>query len=385
MDAEGDAVVVWGGDRGGLAASTRQGDGAWSKPQRIARPRHRQWEWVAAMAGNGDIAAARATGRGIQVVRRLAERPWRKPWTIPHSANGLLYDVAMDRRGDITVVWRNPARRTILTTQFGVGHGWRKSVVVGKPWKVVAAPDVAMDARGDATLAWIGRRHKTSPRRVREVQRPVHGRWTNPRTLTATNLEGAETVPPLYVAMDPGGDTTVAWSAWPDTVTQGFAQVVRRPAGGRWQAPVRVSPVGLDYAEVTGLAMDNRGDTSVSWLAVSAHNRLSIAVAQRPAHGSWHPATVVTPPSANPDPQTALAMGPHGAITVAWYDDPYAPRPSIQAAFRPAFGQWEPTHTLETGSGVTGPVGLAAGAAGRAVVTWSGADSHGWQVHAAWR
>ena len=144
-------------------ASWRIDGGPWSKPKSLSSPATRASAPQVAVNGRSAVVVWKSAGR-IMASRHPAGSGWTRPVAVSGEtpkANKL--DVAMDRRGDITVVWQYPAgTRTVRNLAVRAvrrleGGRWGESVRLSGPlsrptWD--KRPQVAMGGRGRTTVVW---------------------------------------------------------------------------------------------------------------------------------------------------------------------------------------------------------------------------------------
>jgi hypothetical protein len=147
------------------------------------------------------------------------------------------------------------------------------------------------------------------------------------------------------LAVDAAGTVTVAWatSSTPPSVV-----VRRHPSDGGWGKPV---VIGHGYAPQA--AVDGRGNVTIAWLTQRQGFTDGVVAARRPVGGPWsapvrlsHDLSVPGYPHGGEDVYGAtdldLAVSPHGATVAvwAWGSDDRSKPWRIQSAFRPAGAAW---------------------------------------------
>lgn len=207
------------------------------------------------------------------------------------------------------------------------------------------------------TVAWGSQLRWPEP--VKVQQRTATGRWLAPVTLGV----GYNPV----VASDGAGNLTVAWSRDRRGFTTGV-WVARKPVGQPWTRPVHVSedraapayPDGGSTYGATGLDVAmSRGAAVVTWLWGNWEREIPFRVqaAYRPAHGQWGTAQALTAPPARADEPRA-ALGRDGTAWVAYDLTPATGPTRVEVRSRPASGGWGPAERLARGTlgdvGVTG-------------------------------
>ena len=274
--------------------------------------------------------------------------------TSAHSVHG--QQVAM-AGGATTAVWQSSGR--IQVALRPAGGAWTSPRTLSRPGGQASFPQVAMSPSGAAVVVW--QQHLGGHDRAVVVRRPAGGPWSSPRTLSGSFGDAAWP----QVALDAHGNATVVWERdWADG-GRSAALVVRRPAGGRWTAPMRLSAAGQPGSGPV-VAMDPSGDTLVAWMGRHAGHGAVEAVL-RPAHRTWGEAARVSGVS-RAGALGDVAMAPSGTAVVVWHR--WGGSHSRAAAtIRPAGRQWQTPATLsEPGVDALYPHVVVGG--GVTTVTW---------------
>jgi hypothetical protein len=164
-----------------------------------------------------------------------------------------------------------------------LSDGWTSPVAIGNH---AEPPQLAVDDAGDIVVAWLAL--GADGWRPQVVTRPVGGAWTAPVDLAPPPLS-AEPV----VASGPGGTSTVAWSQ-----ADGGVVASTRPLGGSWTAPQQVAPGGVAVKAAApwfDLTVGRTGATLLSFTRAPDGSTSYIGAAYRPAGGAWQPPTRVSP------------------------------------------------------------------------------------------
>lgn len=139
--------------------------------------------------------------------------------------------VAIGPGGNVTVVYNDPDRRggRIFSRRRVVGEGWRARVPVVRDG---GQGDVVVDRWGTSTFTFLRYRHRSVV--VMATRRPAGTvAWPRPQRLSPKRF----TIGEWSQAQHPSGAISVAMQR-----RSGRIDVVRRPPGGPWRAPVQVSP-----------------------------------------------------------------------------------------------------------------------------------------------
>jgi len=248
--------------------------------------------------------------------------------------------VAFDERGDAVAVWSSEdgtleggVKKYEVQAAFrSAGGAWQAPETLSAPGEGGSADEasVAFDGRGGMFAVWEsysanvpeGDAHFS----VRAAFRPAGGAWQAPVDLSPIEAPGG--VHPS-LAVDAQGDAIVSWNRGAGPVQEAF-----RPAGGAWQAPVDLTQ-GKEEGNFSQVAFDKQGDALVTWLGGGG-----LQSAFMPAGGVWQPyATVGSEFVAGSD----FAMDGRGDAVAVWasWTEGFLSHRVVQAAFRPAGGEWQ--------------------------------------------
>jgi hypothetical protein len=197
---------------------------------------------------------------------------------------------------------------------------------------------IAVDGQGDAMAVWQSEDGEleggVSSYEARTAFRPAGGAWQAPERLSL----GGQSADEANVAFDVHGDAFAVWEAYSSSVPEGDAhfsiQAAFRPAGGAWQAPVDLSPVEAPWSVHPSLAVDVQGDAIVTWNRAEGPGGGYVQEAFRPAGGVWQAPVDVTQGNAWGD-YSQVAFDKQGDALAMWQDP-------LQSAFMPAGGTWQP-------------------------------------------
>lgn len=281
--------------------------------------------------------------------------------------------IAVDGAGDVTVVWERYAESKMLiqADYRPAGGSWQPFETIGEmPLASAPEPWIAVDKAGDATAIW--KAHET----IQSAYKPAGGNWEAP-----VAVSGSESFTP-QAAVDAKGDTTVVWMHF--NGSEYVVQSAYRPAGGSWEAPTLVSEPG-EHGGDPYIALDAKGDTLVVWRSASETTE-AVRAAFRPSGGSWEaPATLSIPGHGVEELRTALA--PSGDAVTVWsdYTKEVGGYSTVDAAFRPAGGNWEAPVELSQGGANAFPSDVVFDSSGNAAVIWERSDGTSNMVQAAYR
>ncbi len=235
---------------------------------------------------------------------------------------------------------------------------WSAPVVVAPALadRVARLPVVTLDGRGNTSAIWEVFSRGGSGYVGATADWHAGRGWTAP-----TQLAGGVAA---QLAGDPQGDLLAVW-----TDVEGISQRIRaafRPRGGRWRAPVFVSPAG-EQASVPKAALDARGRALVVWTGYSSAS-FTVESASRGTTGRWSQAvTLARGISGDPD----IAMNASGRALVVWNGQTGMTR----VASRSPTGNWTAPTTLSSPNDQGHNPRVALNAAGIAIAVWMGAPS----------
>ncbi|MGA9285959.1 MAG: PKD domain-containing protein [Solirubrobacteraceae bacterium] len=173
--------------------------------------------------------------------------------------------IAMDPNGEPTAIWsslRAGEKQSIEVFSPTPPHeAPRASGVLAKETGAsLLEPTIAMNAGGDTTVAW------SSPSQaVTAVTRPAGGVFGNPITITGPSACAGK----LAVAVDKSGDSVVVWMG-----SGGFVEASTRADGGSFGAPVKLSAGGETLGSITA-AFDSQGNAMATWMNFDGTNDIA--------------------------------------------------------------------------------------------------------------
>jgi hypothetical protein len=160
------------------------------------------------------------------------------------------------------------------------------------------APELAVDRSGDAVLVF----HTATDRAAAAVM-TAGASWQPVEHLSPAGVETAD----VALAMNPAGAAAVAVGR-----AGGRVDLVERPPGGAWGAPVRVVHSRATVYDVL-VALDPAGDVFLGWGGYALYGKV------RPAGGTWGARTTISPDAgAEVLEATYAAIAPDGAVAVLW-------------------------------------------------------------------
>jgi hypothetical protein len=310
---DGIAVIVWqrntsAGEQ--IVASLRRHDGTWRAEHPLSAVGSLIYSQQVDMDNKGGAVAVWESRGRIQVARHPAGGTWHDARTLSrHHAH--FPDVVTNGRGDITVVWQKQidGHDRTQVVRRPVDGSWTNPRTISKSRGDVIRPTVAMDNRGDATVVWERMWADGGRSAVFVARRPAHGSWSSQLRLSpGTSASG-----PL-VAMDRKRRTLVAWTAPHDG--QPHVKVTLR-ASGDWRPIEDLSYPGAG-ASLAELAMDNAGNAMIAGVSSIGGDTRAVAW-QRHVWGSWHPPKLLSP--AGTDVRNVQAAMASASLFVVWETD----------------------------------------------------------------
>jgi hypothetical protein len=159
---------------------------------------------------------------------------------------------------------------------------------------------------------------------------------------------------PIDVAVDPAGNSVVAWT----THWDGAVQIGYRPAGGRFSVTT-LDGFGQAYVQVDA---DSQGHFTVVWMSGDG----SVKTVVVSPGGQVGPAELIAPPAPSDAARAcpALDVAPSGAAVATWQtqtkNEVGVTNTRIDGALRGANGSWDPADEIYPGDSAFGaPCGEA--------------------------
>lgn len=377
--ANGDAAVIWrqilttGVVR--IMASSRNNGGSWGAPMPVSGGGTKDKTLHQVAMNAHTIVVVWESARHIWVSRKPESSGWTRPVSLAEVGYQSNLAVAIDRPGDISVVWpQDDAVMIVRRPASGHwGHPSRMSGPVRRSRFDVNAR-VAMDARGDTTVSWLRGFYEDDHCIVMAARRgAAAAHWSRPIDLGGGCYGGGP-----RLAMNPRGDTAATWQNDVAEGTGPFVQAAVRPAGGGWQVSTLGGPPMADES-LGGVGLDDTGNATVAW-ETQYGNGFKLLASRRPVGKRWG---VPRPAGATSGVSPEVATGGEGTTTIVWtrFTDGVGYGP-VLAVQRPPAGPWGSDQTLSTGS----PVDLTQGAQvamdrqGHTVVVWSQVLDHNPQI-----
>jgi hypothetical protein len=326
-----------------------------------------------ALAGSpaGRAVAAWATAGPPRAAVRAPGGPWFLAGDVPGAARGATdVDVAAGPDGSAIVSWVAGGR--VVVAVRPAGRRFARPVALSAARAVAAAPRCGLAADGEAVCVWLAEPAGGGDPAIQASQRPPDGRWDRPLTLSAAGERAF--APALGVGV--GGEAVAVWRR--DEGDRHLARGSVRGAGGEWAAPQDLSAAGESVFVEPAVAVGPRGEAVAVWTLGRGGN----AVAQgavRPPSGPWGSPEDLSRPGR--DVRGArVALDGSGAAVAVW-----AREGVVQAAARAPGSGWRPPRDLSQAGWQAGGPRVAANARGDAVATWSAVQGTRFAVQAAVR
>jgi PKD domain len=303
-----------------------------------------------------------------------ASPTWRAAVRLSPSDRALSPELALNAGGAAAVVWDHeqgadcptqPASLSCIhiveaaTRPAGTG-GWQPPIEVARPG-IGALPRAAIDPAGDIAIVWV---HDIGEDRVLQATiRPAGApTWPNANDLSSSPLQ----IKNHEIALDAQGDATAVW-AQRDSTTFYVVGDLRPAAGGVWLAPIAFSSFSADATSGPVLASVPSGDVLVAWIDSGA-----IRVAHGNAStGTWDGALTPAGGGVGTDTDVDVALNAAGDAVAAWsWRRVAAGAHIVQAAFRPAGGNWGAVTDLGVSGAARSHVQAAINGAGSVAAVW---------------
>lgn len=375
LNVSGNGLVVWDQEVGSdcptspaalscihiVEAAARARDAAlWQAPVEVARPGVGSRPGAAIDAnGNAAIVWVHDIGRDrvLQATyRRGSLGTWPEPNDLSEPSLEIRnHAIALDAAGNAVAVWAErtgasfAVRAAMRTTLAG---GWGAAArLSGSGSVVTSGPALALTPSGTAVAAWVEDGSVLVSRGD-----AVAGTWEPPIFLATSNLPKRDP----QVAMNPAGDTTIAWV---QSMGSEVVAAVFQPRAEDWGSPVSLGSTQAS-SRAPEVAMDDVGNTLAAWLSPAGVSTALRSITT----GVWSPPHTVSTEAAS---DLQVAMGTFGNAVASWTTRENG---IAQAAIRPgASGRWQPSIDL-SGSGASEPQ-VAMDAAGSAVAIWNRSSS----------
>jgi len=313
------------------------------------------------------VAAAPAPPRWLPV-RDLSEA----------GADAVIPDVAVDARGNATVVWAQ-AKDTSWTVQAVerlAGGSWGAPAGLSAPASQVASAQIAI---AGSTVAAVWNRYDGKNQITQAADRdPKTNAWSTPVSLSTS---GRDSQSPR-LAVNAAGDAVAVWASF--GLSGWTTQRAYRPHGGTWlpAVPLQSSTVATAAPDVV---IDGTGRATAVWAQTNGSGWRVYASSRGP-DGVWSKAVAISGPDAAGTITPQLALEGNDDVIAVWARK-IDTRSVIESATRSsATGAWSPAGQLfPTGADAFAPQ-IAVSKRGDGVIIWTSLDpSKGLSVAASLR
>jgi PKD domain len=371
VDQAGNAIAIWERHVGGeeiVEATERPAGGDWSAPQVLSLPGEEGERSQVTIDAAGTAIAVWITGdSSAGFVVRSAVRPLGGGWSEPEDVSDSISEagtprLALDAANEAVAIWTafESGARIVQGAVRATDGEWSEPDDLSAAGEFVTPlepPDVAIDAAGDAIAVW---KLLSGNDVVQAAVRPADGDWAEPDDLSDPGQNAGQPA----LAMNDAGGAIAVWTR--SNGTNDVIQAAERPAGGDWAEPDDLSDPGQNAAE-PDVAIDEAGDGVAVWTRSNGTNDV-IQAAERPAGGDWA------------EPDDLSASGQHGTSpvvaanvavgAVALWDRPDGSDLRVQAAVRPPDDEWSNPDTLSAAGEDAGFGEVALDAAGDAIAVF---------------
>lgn len=246
-----------------------------------------------------------------------------------------------------------------LTFSYVCEASWSSPVTISTTNENAGNPRIVVDAFGNATAIWEGAVGLNS--RILTAYKPNGGSWIlNQTPLSDINYDCTNP----EIGVDKYGNVTAVWFI---TRTGYFTvQTATKPFGGSWQTtPDDLSTASSMFPHI---AVSKEGNATVIWEGL-VNSRYQIQATYRPLGGSWQTPVNISLPGQNAN-FSSIGIDSFGNVTAVWerYDGQYD---RIQAACKPAGGNWQPAEYISMSGGDAINPQVCVSAQGDAGATWA--------------
>jgi hypothetical protein len=254
------------------------------------------------------------TGNGlVNASVRTSSAGWSRAAAVSAAGQTATSPAAVVRPdGSVVVAWaaQRPADSVIQSSAWTAAAGWSAPVIVSRTGLIAGPVALGVDGTGNVLAAWGQYDSSSSTISVASATLPAAGSWSAPATLATPPGRTGSFFRQVSVAVNSSGAAIVGWIRKYNDL---FGDVVTRPAGGSFGAPVTIATgpwrPALQQLKSLQLAIDATGQASAAW-----NNSFANASAQR-ADGTWAPATVFPLGYAS---NPALAVDATGTAQMLW-------------------------------------------------------------------
>lgn len=238
---------------------------------------------------------------------RSADGTWSDEEQVNDVLSAGLPEIALDPAGNAYIIWTNWGTQTVRFSYRSAGGVWSPSELVSDTdYALRGAASLAVDAAGNAYAIWEDARTFDD---IYFSYRPAGGAWEANIRINDNAGNSARGAP--AIAVDAAGNASAVWRDQRSGVHIYYAS---RPAGGAWSANVRVSTA--TGADVPDVALDAGGNVYVAWRTSAS----DIFAAVKPVGGAWGTPQRVDDSTRGAQSNPAVAATPSGEVVAVWDD-----------------------------------------------------------------
>jgi hypothetical protein len=201
--------------------------------------------------------------------------------------------------------------------------------------------------------------------------------WLAPATISELGENGAHP----QVAVDPQQDAAAVWERYPPNLGANYLVRAALAPASAWLPALTLSEAGGD-ATAPQVTVDAQGQASAVWTRFNGTNYIA-QVASTGAGFAWQPSTNLSE-AGHEAHEPGVASDPQGDSVAIWRLGEGA-EATVQAAFRPAGGTWQPAVNLSEPGVESGSPRVAIDAEGEAVAVWTRSNGPGEIIQSAWK
>lgn len=334
VDGSGNASVIWASENGTgpvRAAHRAAGGSGWTAQVTLA-PTGGQADL--AVDHNGNLLATWTRDNKIYVARKAAGGSWTTPAVISGSSNAQSPQVAVDGSGNATAVWMSfdGADYDVRSARRPAGQPWGVAVTIAGSNDDETSPELTVDHAGNAVAAWD---HVTGGvQRVEGAYRQAGQNWSVPAFVSPESEPSSV----ADIDIDESGNVLALWTG--DVGGKNAARVSTLLPNGTWAAPVTLSEAGVSTT-ANNVTLDKFGNAAVGMDKETDTGGVA-QVVRKPAGGSWDAPMAL--PTVDPDSTSSYVKHDNqGNLTAVWSSEVNPIDTTIQSRTLDAAG---PTSTI---------------------------------------
>ena len=413
---------------------------AWVTPQQVSQPELESVAYALATGTDGTTSLVWVTDTGYAATLKVASRPAAGRFGAPVTASpiddtdGSGLGIAVGPDGSTTVAWPQDTTGAVYTATRGPGAEAFGSPQMLDPGGAPGPMQVAAGDDGTTLVAWAygtggggtviraairppGASAFGTAQTISDaghnVRDPIalaapdgsltvlwHGRYGGANTIeAATRPAGGTTFsavqviattgpslsPTTAVAAAVGGDGSVT-VVWGDDASPAALRTATRPAGATAFGAPEVVPTTdlLPDSAYPVIAVGPDGAVAIAWLeSPSPGPGSTIRVAVRPAGATSFRAAQALAPADVQSSSLAMAVAPDGRFTVAWYEGS-GPKTAHTATAAPGAATFTDVEAVDTGTNQMNEPALVAAIDGTPIMAWNSGDRGDYRVYATW-